>query len=305
MDTSSWKTHCFGRFLIDLPSHAEVDASYSIWNRRIWRLNDSPSAVMREIDSKEAELKSSEHKMKGSMFVRRQPLGDESIGLISWGSPHSEAGMWLDAYIFSRSNVERHYGYSGLFSSSRESDFIDFVRRLSNSVYGLMPNYAVKEPGFCLDGGYISGNEFMGEGFNVAIRLPEHPGMTISFESNAGAEEDTLLERVGGFFRMEILGRVTGINTLRKRRRQVNGYRGEEFLVAGTQRGYRAYAFKWEFQGKDRSLSEPHLTLELDVSDYDPDGDDPPPPPAFQSDREALQLWDAILNSIRLRPGAV
>jgi hypothetical protein len=27
--------------------------------------------------------------------------------------------------------------------------------------------------------------------------------------------------------------------------------------------------------------------------------------PAFQSDEEALQLWDAIIESIRLRPGAV
>ncbi|WP_454709910.1 T6SS immunity protein Tli4 family protein [Cupriavidus nantongensis] len=27
--------------------------------------------------------------------------------------------------------------------------------------------------------------------------------------------------------------------------------------------------------------------------------------PAFQSDDDALQLWDAIIDSIRLRPGAV
>ncbi|WP_438820981.1 T6SS immunity protein Tli4 family protein [Cupriavidus gilardii] len=26
--------------------------------------------------------------------------------------------------------------------------------------------------------------------------------------------------------------------------------------------------------------------------------------PAFQSDEQAIQLWDAIINSIRLRPGA-
>jgi len=38
------------------------------------------------------------------------------------------------------------------------------------------------------------------------------------------------------------------------------------------------------------------------VEEADVDDDSPPPAPAFKSDKAALELWDAIIDSIRLRP---
>ncbi|WP_418338291.1 T6SS immunity protein Tli4 family protein, partial [Pseudomonas citronellolis] len=54
----------------------------------------------------------------------------------------------------------------------------------------------------------------------------------------------------------------------------------------------------------DGSLSEPNITAGLGVLERDADSHGNPPPPAFRSDQEALELWDAIIDSIRLRPGA-
>ena len=53
------------------------------------------------------------------------------------------------------------------------------------------------------------------------------------------------------------------------------------------------------------SLAHPTLSLEFNVLERDTDDEGKPPPPVFRSDQEALELWDAIIESIRLRPGAV
>jgi len=44
------------------------------------------------------------------------------------------------------------------------------------------------------------------------------------------------------------------------------------------------------------------LTVGFNVQPNDAE-DKPPTVPAFKSDEEALQLWDAIINSICPRPG--
>jgi len=94
---------------------------------------------------------------------------------------------------------------------------------------------------------------------------------------------------------------VAGIETLRKRERG-GAIPADEYLLAGSAKGQRTYTFLWEAQGKDESVYEPHLKVELSVEEADDDDDGKPPVPAFKSDKAALELWDAIIDSIRLRP---
>lgn len=42
MDKSGWITHCYGRFLIDLPPQAEINAGYYLWGDNIKALDDTP-----------------------------------------------------------------------------------------------------------------------------------------------------------------------------------------------------------------------------------------------------------------------
>lgn len=41
MDKTGWITHCFGRFLIDLPPDAVINAGYYLWGDRIEYLDDN------------------------------------------------------------------------------------------------------------------------------------------------------------------------------------------------------------------------------------------------------------------------
>lgn len=302
MNTAGWNTHCFGRFLIDLPPEARIGASYKIRGDQMKRLPISHRELEERVSYREQELKAQTHETEGTMFIRRVDHGGSSISLISWESPRRKRMKREDAYFVANDGTV--FSYGGMLSADREHVALDNSAYYARKLRSRAPDETPAGPGFCIDGGYIAGQEFMNEEFRVGIALPEHPGMQMSFRSRTGAAGSGLLERAGGFLRTEVLGGAAGLDTLRKRRRPVGPIPGEEYLVAASDKGQRVYAFKWETQGKDASLSEPNLGLDLGVLERDTDDDGNPPPPAFESDEEALQLWDAIIDSIRLRPGA-
>ncbi|MET2714046.1 T6SS immunity protein Tli4 family protein, partial [Klebsiella pneumoniae] len=126
------------------------------------------------------------------------------------------------------------------------------------------------------------------------------PGVDFEFRSLTGAAQKNLLERVGGLMQ-ELLSTFAGMETLRKGKHPVGSLPGEEYPVAGSDKGQRAYTFMWEVQGKEESLTEPNLTAGLAVLERSNENGKPPPP-AFKSDKEALELWDTIVDSIRVRP---
>ncbi|WP_201455288.1 T6SS immunity protein Tli4 family protein [Xanthomonas massiliensis] len=151
----------------------------------------------------------------------------------------------------------------------------------------------------------IIGDEFRSESFNIGVTLPNHPGMNITLFATTQGEVDkeTLLDRTAG---TEAFLLAKGAKRLRKGKRAAGGgvIPGEEYLVVGDEDGQRQYGFTWESPGKADSVAEPYMTVELQVLGQSVVDEDHPYKPAFASDEEALQLWDAILESLRPRPGA-
>jgi len=300
MDKSGWITHCYGRFLIDFPPQAKINAGYYLWDDDIEALDDSPEALVTRIDQREKELKSERHKkIQGSMFLRRLDLKDGSTGLLSWKSNASVEMYLLDTYAISKPTW-RAYRWKGGVTQDREAAGIESATSLAHNLRSREINEIPTEPGFCIDRAYIAGDSFQIEDFDIGVTFPEHPRTFLAFRSSTGAEEDRLLDRVSGFL-MGAAKMVAGIETLRKRERG-GAIPADEYLLAGSAKGQRTYTFLWEAQGKDESVNEPHLKVELSVEEADVDDDAAPPAPAFKSDKAALELWDAIIDSIRLRP---
>ncbi|HHK2201102.1 TPA: T6SS immunity protein Tli4 family protein, partial [Pseudomonas aeruginosa] len=171
---------------------------------------------------------------------------------------------------------------------------------LARNLRSRAPKEIPSGPGFCIDQAYIAGDNFQDEEFGVGVTFPNHPGVDFEFRSLTGAAQKNLLERVGGLMQ-ELLSTFAGMETLRKGKHPVGSLPGEEYLVAGSDKGQRGYTFMWEVQGKEESLTEPNLTAGLAVLERSNENGKPPPP-AFKSDKEALELWDAIVDSIRVRP---
>ncbi len=300
MDKTGWITHCHGRFLIDLPPQAEINAGYYLWDDNIEALDDSPVALAARIDKREQKLKSERHsKTQESMFLRRTEHQNGSISLWSWDSTASTLSYRVDSYLVTPLKGSVYY-YSGEVTYDREKRGLEIVNDLARNLRSRAPNEIPTEPGFCIDRAYIAGDSFQSEDFDIGVTFPEHPRTFLSFRSSTGAEEDRLLDRVSGFL-MGAAKMVAGIETLRKRERG-GAIPADEYLLAGSAKGQRTYTFLWEAQGKDESINEPHLKVELSVEEADDDDDGKPPAPAFKSDKAALELWDAIIDSIRLRP---
>ncbi|HBO5137591.1 TPA: T6SS immunity protein Tli4 family protein [Pseudomonas aeruginosa] len=300
MDKTGWITHCFGRFLIDLPPDAVINAGYYLWGDIIERLDDTPDELVTRISQRERELRDHQHrKIDKGMFIRQIDFGNGATGLLSWDSDASLEMYELDSY-FTSIPTWRAYRWKGGVSTDREQRGVEISTEIAKNIRSRGPNEIPNEPGFCIDQAYIAGDSFQVERFGVGVTFPDHPGARFEFRSSTGAAQKSLLERVGGFMQ-SALSTLAGMEVLRKGKRPVGNLPGEEYLVAGSDKGQRGYTFMWDVQGKDESLTEPRLTAGLAVLERSNENGKPPPP-AFKSDKEALELWDAIVDSIRVRP---
>ncbi|OHV02014.1 hypothetical protein BLA34_06495 [Ralstonia solanacearum] len=305
VERMGWKTFCFGRYLVDLPAEAKVSSSSRIVGIEIEPVPVERPALLKErVEARERELMASRHTSGESMLVRRVDQGNGSVSLLSWNSPRRKILMSQESYLVAN-NAWRAFKYSGEISASRQDRAISLFSLLATNIRSRSDSEIPIGPGFCIDQGFIAGSDYRSEGFQVGITLPQHPNALITIDASTGAEQDRLLERVDKFFATAVAAQLSGLKILRKRQRDVGPIEAEEYATAASGNGQRVYAFAWESQGKDKSLSEQNIVAALKVLEQSVITEHTPYRPAFKSDEEALQLWDTIIDSIRLRPGAV
>lgn len=301
MQKTGWKTHCFGRLLVDLPAAATINGKYEMRGAAIEK---APAIAQGNaagyIDGRERELRAQKHATKGSMFLRRADFPGGSAMLLSWDQPGQEYTWKHDTYLVSGNNV---FMRSGLVSPSLADRADEQEGGLARG-FSARGNEVPSGTGFCIDGGFIAGNEYWPESFQVHVKLPAHPGASLIISSTTQNQvEPSLLDRTGGIG--AVLAARPGIGTLRKGKTRDTAIDGEEYLVAGSDDGQRLYTFAWEVPGKAESVAEPNITVELMVLKQNRVGEDNPYRPAFTDDEQALELWDGVVRSVRMRPGSI
>lgn len=305
MNTKDWKTHCFGRHSVTLPRTSRIKAFYTFRTHQIAPLSNAGRDGFMDLVSKaESESKSRRHRTAGTMFVSRIEQKDNFITLVELDNEmNTDLGYRFTTY-FATPDWMQSYCYQGGVGPRA----IDFAKRLrqtdADSLHALLPGQIPNEPGYCFQHAYFAQSERGKEDAQLTFSLTDRPGVSfdISTYTQARAQE-SLLDRSGGFL-ASLLGSVAGLHTLRRRSRDVGPIPGEEILTAAREDGQRLYAFKWESPGKgDWNLAEPNVNASMGVLAMD--RDIRPAKPPFADDDEALEMWDAIVGSIRLRPGAV
>lgn len=298
---AGWKTHAIGRHLVDLPGDAKLVESWK-YNKNVLE----PLPVKSEthfkliVEQREAELRKAQQKKHGSMLVERVVHAQGSVTLISWSSPTWDGMYWFDSYFFSGSKSLK---YSGDVSLDRKQAALERRERYAQEWRELRSGEIPEGIGFVAGDMILADKDFNSESWRISIQLANKPDVSLEISSFVVGKvdpEQTLRKRAGGVV-AGMLGMGLGLARLRNRERPVGPIWGEEILVAGTQNGKRSYGFKWEAPGKANSLAEPQLNIGLEVGEsaYATNAQ------SFANDEEALMLWDGIVNSIRLRPGAV
>jgi len=294
-----WRTHVIGRHLVDLPGDAKLVER--------WKYNQDPlepipiksEAHFKQIVAqRETELRTARHQTNGPMLIERVNHAQGSVTLVSWEAPTSKIMYHFDTYFCAGTKVIKNYGVlSPKFKQQVLADFDVMSREWREIKTGEIPEGV----------GYVAGEmilvdkDYNPESWTLSIQLAGKPDVDFHMSAYVVGKPDvSLRERAGGIV-AGMLGMAAGLSRLRNRERPIGPIWAEEILVAGTQNGKRGYGFKWEAPGKARSLAEPNLNIALEVGEsaYKTNAQ------SFANDDEALEIWDAVVDSIRLRPGAV
>ncbi|MDT6964216.1 T6SS immunity protein Tli4 family protein [Cupriavidus sp. SZY C1] len=297
--TSPRVTRAIGRHLVDLPPGAETLETYSFNEVPIELRPDVQTLehFQQMVAKRERYLRESVHEKRGAMFVRRATHKNGAVSLVSWAKPYSEAMYHMETYFRIGSGA---IAYAGDVSP----DLVDSSLGVCEDMSGKWRD--VQSPEIPSGIGFVAGDcmfvdKTMNlESWDMQIHLAGKPDVSFRLTSYAQYRvEDSLRDRAGGIL-AGLLGAATGVSQLRNRRRPVGPIEADEILIAGTQDGKRTYGFKWEAPGKAASLAEPNLNVSMRVgqSAYPTNNE------SFADDDEALAIWDAVVESIRLRPGA-
>jgi len=295
---AGWKTHAIGRHLVDVPGDAKLLEDWKIAGDPLEPLPiKSDTHFKLVVEQREAELRATPHKKHPSLFIEKAMHAQGAVTLISWDEPHSEIFYRSDSYFRAGKKAMK---YSGEIDPERKKAALDRRERYAHEWRELRPGEIPEGIGFVAGDMILADNRFNRESWSLSVALAGKPDVGLYLSAYTQSKvEPGLRQRAGGIL-TGMLGLGLGLVRLRNRERPVGPIWAEEILVAGTQNGKRGYGFKWEAPGKADSLTEPqiNITLEVRESAY------PTNAQSFANDEEALALWDAIVDSIRLRPGA-
>lgn len=296
-----WKTLAIGRHLIDVPEDATLIQQWRFDNDQLKPMPIQHEAdFKRQIAQREAGLRAAKHgKTNGAMFIERVDDAHGGVLLISWKRPGATFLQSYDAYFRDQDKAITH---SGEFDPDKKHMLLKLFESMQDW-RALSPGRIPTEPGYVAGDMLLVNTNLNRESWSLYIKLANKPDVSLevrSFVVDTVKPDQTLRKRAGGIL-VGMLGMAAGLHRLRNRERKIGPIWAEEILVAGTQDGKRGYGFKWEAPGKAESLAEPQLNIALEVSEsaYKTNAE------SFKDDDEALALWDALVESIRLRPGAV
>jgi len=300
----SWSYHPYplGRFLIDFPSSTMIGNWYQVYcgTGRIEVIHDvTPEEFQSTIIKRTNELESVSHRKGGTLLIENiKLLVEHGVALIYWRNEFFKSDLLkVDDYAFIGGILYKFNGKTWL-DPTRRKNYIDFVNEMFNSIRPLKPDEIPTEHGFCFDSSILvdEPREQINETVMASAVWMDHPDVQFSFTTitNNQTLDPPLLER------LKKSRHPWGTKVLRSRRRDLaSGDVGEEHLERIREGiGARRHVFVWEAQGQcGFKYEHPQIRLDM-VTGCGREG----PEKSSLSDEEALQLWDAIVDSIRLRP---
>ena len=333
--TSQMKTQCAGRYLIDLPAEVKIYANAKLRGINVEIDEMTQDEFLAGMHQRESELNATK-----SVLGYRFMYGDSDYHILRETTQSLRAeGLWHFIYLGSDAEasdahrVIEAYKWSlgrriklsieaADFTRSRHKDkaWVQEMERdekndvppklgevfnLLASFRGLSVGEIPKEPGLCIDGGFIAGAPSDQEEISVSFNLIQHKDIFFEFNSKSHLQADTNLLQRGPQID-EALKARSG-HTVRKGKVILpNHLSAEEWLLAGvTDSGVKGHRFTMEANAKTGAAQHPWITLDMDNGVFPANVPKDQINHASLTEGEAVALWDAVSRSIRARPGAI
>ena len=304
---SDTKTYCVGRFLVDIPADAQINGQ--AYEYLLGQVTSDTSAADEQhfaqlMEKREADLKSGKRKDGYMLTAVRTPSPSIRVFELSQNLLMGPS-LALEAYRWDRGRV---------FSVSQKGfDAKKYPNILSRLQADFLPNLHARNaedipsrPGFCLNDGFVAsdGSAHQNEDAGISFKFAKWPGVLVSIRTMTIAKvgEPTLLQRADSGSVPEAFANVVNrIRVLRRGHRSINGRDGEELLeTVPAEGGYHLHQFRWEAQGTAvGDALKPTLIVEFESGMTSVNGD--PARPKLTDD-QAIAVFDAVANSLRIRP---
>jgi hypothetical protein len=311
MDTGNWKTHCVGRFLIDLPPAITIEENRTghIWDEKlVWREDLTPETARQEAQEEIAKWQVTENKdtitdkeAGRKMFVESWELPNGGIAIIRWKETWSNLLYASQCYFIGNGDRQRVFTFTAPFSpsriESRKNRILSFASGLQTRDEG---EFCPEEEGFCFYGGFLAspdrGEWWGSERAGIVAEFSEYPAITMAFSLWAnGIDGPTLLDDYDVKYTGIMLAH--GVRVLRRGPVPLGPLKAEEVLLTWKgERGKTLYNFMLRVPSEKHRRDRPEVDFVFTSVDYQYDRREP-----FASEAQALGLWDAISRSIRLR----
>ncbi len=307
--TKTMRPFCVGRFLIDVPVQAKPDAlSQSIMGMGSIDVATNVTHATYDLKArdKEAELRAKPHTKEGSVLHDAwRPEGVDATFLTFRDDKYSTEQFSVLAYFW---RDRRMFTFHSGASNTGVQEAKDRLMRDFALIQPRANDEIPQAAGSCIESAFVPGSGYRSEHIGASFDFPDYPRLhlVVSTGVKERPDEEGLLARVARqtpAFEMKYPN--AKVRTPRRAKRTVNGAQGEELieiLQADKDDPYRkdqgnSYDAKWEFVGVAKSMEKPSLDIILRYDDGAPDG-------KKLTEEEFLALWDAVVNSLRPRPGA-
>lgn len=294
--------HCIGRFLIDLPEEAVyVGGHYEYGFATIERQSMDHDAFVQEVNNFEKWLRETKHSSGTSLLLKKVASDETSRFFGYWDSKDQDVSANVASYRWL--NGQRYLARARADLNKLEGGAVHFGQIMAH-LQARETETPIAE-GFCIEQALIAdGGTSRDESLNMRFRLKNHPDVVfdIATSRNAGTPPEPLLSRKPSLFSgLGILGATLGgIRNIKEGDRKIGDHAGQQWLMkAPNDHGQKAHLFTWEAAGLPRDVLHPQIRIDLQSGNFDGGLD---PKPISMTDRQMLELWDRILNSLRLRP---
>jgi len=308
--TEKMRTICVGRYLVDVPEHAQVSLfGEMIAGFTIDTVEETEAAFHARMAARQAEINARGADGSGGGLVAALDLNVP--GAVGRSFIYGRSRGYLmagDRRIDMESvSVEAHARIGGVTftlaakgteeASAREAAAL--LARLRVRGEDDIPPAA----GFCVWRGVFVEPlpEHTNEHIVFHLGLPGHPDVGLALSSIAGGDSDEgLLARVAATHAESSPDVLLRVTKLRAGKRSIHGIDGEEVLERVRELNFTTgYGFMWEAAGVPDDPLRPSLLLNMETGTNPSPGGEPVESSLHQD--AVLALWDRISSSIRLR----
>ncbi|WGS51927.1 T6SS immunity protein Tli4 family protein [Paraburkholderia sp. D15] len=313
---SKLRPWCIGRLMFDRPASSELSNQTYEWRgEKLETTRDvSTEAYRTKVDAREHELRTKQRVNPSNLDEKTghawletafSPVSESRVFVYQKGIVkgvklpfYSEGYILSDKTLFHTTGT---IGEDGLDISQGVYD--DMYRRIKSRDNWTVPT----ESGFCFDGGIVTGSSRYPEDVSQSFALvPGRPALLLmkTRESYDRDQSQPLTKNLSDLRAQ--LDRMPGsYRILRKGKRVVAGMDAEEVLFELHDGPVTVFRFYLLAPGNPATLAQPHTSVELLLGAPSQGGLPPDQATSPVDEAGALQLWDTLLNSLRVRPGAV